>query len=70
MPLGRRPTAVEVAEAVTWFATSAAAITGEWLQVDSGLHLRRPPSPQEMETAAQRDAELRRAARTAQRSSS
>lgn len=66
VPLGRRPTTAEVAEAVTWFAMRAGAITGEWLRVDGGLHLRRPPSPQEMGAAVQRDATLRKSGKTTQ----
>jgi NAD(P)-dependent dehydrogenase (short-subunit alcohol dehydrogenase family) len=60
-PLGRRATAAEVAEAVAWLALGAPAITGEWLQVNGGLHLRRPPSAAEMSAAAQRDAAAREA---------
>jgi len=51
VPLGRTTTTEEVAEAVLWFALGARWITGEWLHVDGGMHLRRPPFPDELEAA-------------------
>lgn len=56
-PLGRRPTAAEVAETVAWLALHAAAITGEWVQINGGLHLRRAPTREEMNAAVARDTE-------------
>jgi NAD(P)-dependent dehydrogenase (short-subunit alcohol dehydrogenase family) len=51
IPLGRTATAQEVAEAAAWFAGSPSWITGECLHVDGGMHLRRPPFPDEMQAA-------------------
>jgi NAD(P)-dependent dehydrogenase (short-subunit alcohol dehydrogenase family) len=54
VPLQRRASTGEVAEAIVWFATHAHCVTGEWLHVDGGLHLRRPPFPDEFEAAMQK----------------
>jgi NAD(P)-dependent dehydrogenase (short-subunit alcohol dehydrogenase family) len=51
IPLGRTATTHEVAEAAVWFATGAAWITGECVHVDGGMHLRRPPFPDELRAA-------------------
>jgi NAD(P)-dependent dehydrogenase (short-subunit alcohol dehydrogenase family) len=40
-----------VAETVAWFAHSAPWITGECVHIDGGMHLRRPPYPDEMQAA-------------------
>lgn len=53
IPLGRTSTTQEVAEAVAWFAMGAGCITGECLHVDGGMHLRRPPYPDELQAALQ-----------------
>jgi len=53
IPLGRTATTQEVAEAILWFATAAPWITGECVHVDGGMHLRRPPYPDEMQAALQ-----------------
>jgi NAD(P)-dependent dehydrogenase (short-subunit alcohol dehydrogenase family) len=51
IPLGRTATTHEVGEAAAWFATAAAWITGECVHVDGGMHLRRPPYPDELQAA-------------------
>jgi NAD(P)-dependent dehydrogenase (short-subunit alcohol dehydrogenase family) len=51
IPLGRTANTLEVAEAAVWFAMSAPWITGECLHVDGGMHLRRPPFPDELKAA-------------------
>jgi NAD(P)-dependent dehydrogenase (short-subunit alcohol dehydrogenase family) len=51
VPLGRTTTTSEVAEASVWLARSAPWITGECLHIDGGMHLRRPPYPDEMQAA-------------------
>lgn len=56
VPLGRTATAQEVAEAAVWFATGAAWITGECVHVDGGMHLRRPPFPDELQAALRQTA--------------
>jgi NAD(P)-dependent dehydrogenase (short-subunit alcohol dehydrogenase family) len=53
IPLGRTATTQEVAEATVWFATAARWITGECVHVDGGMHLRRPPHPDELQAALQ-----------------
>ena len=54
IPLGRTATTHEVAEATVWFATAARWITGECVHIDGGMHLRRPPHPDELQAALQR----------------
>lgn len=45
VPLGRASSAEDVAEAIVWLLTGAATVTGELIQLDSGLHLgARPPT--------------------------
>jgi 3-oxoacyl-[acyl-carrier protein] reductase len=51
IPLGRTVLPEEVAEAVLWFATQAPGTTGECMSVDGGMHLRRPPFPDELAAA-------------------
>ena len=51
IPLGRTATTDEVAEATVWLASAAPWITGECIHVDGGMHLRRPPFPDEMQAA-------------------
>jgi NAD(P)-dependent dehydrogenase (short-subunit alcohol dehydrogenase family) len=51
IPLGRTARTQEVAETIAWFARSAPWITGECVHVDGGMHLRRPPFPDEMQAA-------------------
>jgi NAD(P)-dependent dehydrogenase (short-subunit alcohol dehydrogenase family) len=58
IPLGRTANTQEVAEAITWFAKSAPWITGECVHVDGGMHLRRPPYPDEMQAALRQPAEI------------
>jgi NAD(P)-dependent dehydrogenase (short-subunit alcohol dehydrogenase family) len=53
IPLGRTANTNEVAETVAWFARSAPWITGECVHIDGGMHLRRPPYPDEMQAALQ-----------------
>jgi 3-oxoacyl-[acyl-carrier protein] reductase len=59
IPLGRTATTLEVAEAVAWFATGAGWVTGECLHIDGGMHLRRPPHPDELQAALQQSAATR-----------
>jgi NAD(P)-dependent dehydrogenase (short-subunit alcohol dehydrogenase family) len=56
IPLGRTATTREVAEAAAWFATGAPWITGECVHVDGGMHLRRPPFPDELQAALRHSA--------------
>lgn len=56
IPLGRTAMTREVAEAVVWFAAGAPWITGECLHVDGGMHLRRPPFPDELQIALRQHA--------------
>ena len=51
IPLGRTATTTEVAEAAVWLATAGRWVTGECLHVDGGMHLGRPPYPQDFEAA-------------------
>jgi 3-oxoacyl-[acyl-carrier protein] reductase len=45
VPLGRASSAEDVADAIVWLLTGAATVTGELIQLDSGLHLgARPPA--------------------------
>ena len=60
VPLGRTATTAEVAEATIWFATAARWITGECVHVDGGMHLRRPPHPDELQAALQQGTESSR----------
>jgi NAD(P)-dependent dehydrogenase (short-subunit alcohol dehydrogenase family) len=57
MPLGRTVNTEEVADAVAWFATGAPWITGECVHVDGGMHLRRPPFPDELQAALRQTTE-------------
>jgi len=57
IPLGRTASTQEVAEATVWFATAARWITGECMHVDGGMHLRRPPHPNELQAALQQGTE-------------
>jgi len=50
-PLGRIGTAQDVAEAALWLASEASFVTGETLQINGGLTLRRNPSPAEINAA-------------------
>lgn len=54
MPLGRRVTPTEVAEAVAWLSTGATSTTGDILHLDGGMHLGRPPYPAEIKAALSR----------------
>lgn len=54
MPLGRRVTPAEVAEAAAWLSVGATATTGEIVHLDGGMHLGRPPYPQEIAAALKR----------------
>lgn len=47
-PLGRIGTPQDVAEAALWLASDASFMTGETLQVNGGLTMRRNPSPAEI----------------------
>lgn len=51
VPLGRTAKVNEVAEAAVWLALHARSVTGELLRVDGGMHLRRPPFPDELQAA-------------------
>ena len=51
MPLGRRVTQQEVADAVAWLAIGATSTTGDILSLDGGMHLGRPPYPHEIRAA-------------------
>jgi NAD(P)-dependent dehydrogenase (short-subunit alcohol dehydrogenase family) len=59
-PLGRLGTAEDVASAAVWLASDESFITGEVLQVNGGLTLRRNPTPAEMHASI--EATLRQAA--------
>jgi NAD(P)-dependent dehydrogenase (short-subunit alcohol dehydrogenase family) len=54
VPLGATATTADVADACGWLALGAAAITGECLHIDGGMHLRRPPFPEELQAALQK----------------
>lgn len=47
-PLGRIGTADDIANAALWLATEESFLTGQTLQVNGGLTLRRNPSPREI----------------------
>ena len=47
-PLARIGTSMDVAEAAVWLASDASFMTGETLQINGGLTLRRNPSPTEI----------------------
>jgi len=57
-PLGRIGTADDVADAALWLASGESFLTGQVLQINGGLTLRRNPSPREI------NASLAAAART------
>lgn len=63
-PLGRVGTLEDTAEAITWLCTDACFLTGECLQVNGGLTLRRNPTNAEIVAAAK----AARAAREADQS--
>lgn len=44
-PLGRASTPEDVAEAIVWLADGARTVTGELIQLDSGMHLGARPVP-------------------------
>ena len=50
-PLGRVGTSEDIAEAVSWLASDACFMTGQVLQVNGGLTLRRNPTNREIVTA-------------------
>jgi NAD(P)-dependent dehydrogenase (short-subunit alcohol dehydrogenase family) len=50
-PLGRIGTSEDVADACLWLASDGCFVTGQTLQVNGGLTLRRNPTPQEMQAA-------------------
>jgi len=50
-PLGRVGTSADVANAALWLATDESFVTGETLQVNGGLTLRRNPTPAEINAA-------------------
>ena len=50
-PLGRIGTGLDVANAALWLASDESFMTGEVLQVNGGLTLRRNPSPSEINAA-------------------
>lgn len=52
-PLGRVGTLEDTAEAITWLCTDACFLTGENLQVNGGLSLRRNPTNAEIVAAVQ-----------------
>jgi len=47
-PLGRIGTAHDIADAALWLASNESFITGQTLQINGGLTLRRNPSPKEI----------------------
>ena len=47
-PLGRIGTAEDIANAVLWLASDESFITGQVLQINGGLTLRRNPNPREI----------------------
>jgi NAD(P)-dependent dehydrogenase (short-subunit alcohol dehydrogenase family) len=47
-PLGRIGTAEDVANAALWLATAESFLTGQTLQINGGLTLRRNPTPREI----------------------
>jgi len=47
-PLGRIGTARDIADAALWLASRESFITGQTLQINGGLTLRRNPSPKEI----------------------
>jgi NAD(P)-dependent dehydrogenase (short-subunit alcohol dehydrogenase family) len=47
-PLGRIGTAADVADAALWLAQPGSFITGQVLQINGGLTLRRNPSPRDI----------------------
>jgi 2-hydroxycyclohexanecarboxyl-CoA dehydrogenase len=47
-PLGRIGTAADIANAALWLASDESFITGQVLQINGGLTLRRNPSPREI----------------------
>ncbi|MFA7441356.1 MAG: SDR family oxidoreductase [Sphingomonadaceae bacterium] len=53
MPLRRRVTPAEVADAVAWLACGATATTGDMVHLDGGMHLGRPSYPAEIKAALQ-----------------
>jgi NAD(P)-dependent dehydrogenase (short-subunit alcohol dehydrogenase family) len=50
-PLGRIGTSADVADACLWLASDGCFLTGQTLQVNGGLTLRRNPTPAEMQAA-------------------
>lgn len=50
-PLGRIGTSEDVANAALWLASDESFVTGETLQINGGLMLRRNPSPAEINAA-------------------
>lgn len=50
-PLGRLGTTADVANAAVWLASDESFVTGETLQINGGLTLRRNPSPSEINAA-------------------
>ena len=47
-PLGRIGTAEDIANAVLWLASDESFVTGQVLQINGGLTLRRNPTPREI----------------------
>ena len=47
-PLGRLGTSQDIAEAAVWLASAESFLTGQVLQVNGGLTLRRNPLPREI----------------------
>jgi len=58
-PLGRIGTTEDIANAALWLVTDESFMTGQVLQVNGGLTLRRNPSPKEINSAMRAAAENR-----------
>ena len=53
-PLGRIGTAEDIANAALWLACDESFVTGQVLQINGGLTLRRNPTPREINASIKR----------------